>query len=61
MRHPHAALLAGDHSRPRLRAVPERRAVRRYTITLAVLGCILVALAVALIVVLAWGLNAGRG
>jgi hypothetical protein len=41
--------------------VPERRAVRRYTITLAVLGCILVVLAVALIVVLAWGLNAGRG
>jgi hypothetical protein len=38
-----------------------RRAVRRYTITLAVLGCVLVALAVALIVILAWDLNAGSG
>jgi len=43
----------------RLEAVSERRAVRRFTITLAVLGCLLVALAVALIVVLAWGLHTG--
>jgi len=54
-----AALLALQRSRPRLGTVSERRAVRRYTVTLRVLGCLLVALAVALIVVLAWGLHTG--